>query len=132
MSRGGYRKPANPAPVSGPGKLSRRTDGKQPVMPISGGKYGENKAINDLQSQAPMYQQGAEQMPKVTNLFAPTARASEPVTAGMPFGDGPNSISSDTAYQKPNLAQTLMTALQYSDDPDLEQIYNILQGRGEI
>ena len=25
--RGGYRQPSNPAPVSGPGALSKRTDG---------------------------------------------------------------------------------------------------------
>jgi hypothetical protein len=27
-AQGGYRKPGNPAPVSGPGSLSRRTDGR--------------------------------------------------------------------------------------------------------
>jgi len=27
MPRGGYRQPNNPAPVSGPGALSQRTDG---------------------------------------------------------------------------------------------------------
>lgn len=31
--RGGYRRPTNPAPASGPGALSQRTDGGPPVAP---------------------------------------------------------------------------------------------------
>ena len=40
--RGGYRAPSNPAPVSGPGALSQRTDGgaTQPATYISGLPYG--------------------------------------------------------------------------------------------
>ena len=49
-SRGGYRQPSNPAPVSGPGALSARTDGgagssKQPIRRIPGQAYGEGKAF---------------------------------------------------------------------------------------
>ena len=51
---GGYRRPTNPAPVSGPGRLSRRTDGRQPQMVASGGDYGDRKEMQALQGSAPM------------------------------------------------------------------------------
>ena len=49
-SRGGYRQPSNPAPVSGPGALSARTDGgagnsKQPIRRIPGQAYGEQREL---------------------------------------------------------------------------------------
>ena len=37
---GGYRRPTNPSPVSGPGALSRRTDGQQPTQDLPNAKYG--------------------------------------------------------------------------------------------
>ena len=104
MARGGYRKPNNPAPVSGPGKLSRRTDGgpgsKQAMKEIRTGKYGESKQLMEQQQGAPMAGSPAptpaveapaqRRGPKVTPLFAPTERPSEPVTSGLPFGEGRN------------------------------------------
>lgn len=95
--KGGYQRPANPAPVSGPGRLSRRTDGgpsvdnpTQAARYISGLPYGEGKEVNGLANAAPLSAapQGAP-MPKVTGLSEPTERPDEPVTAGMPFGEGP-------------------------------------------
>jgi hypothetical protein len=53
----GYRRPANPAPVSGPGSHSRRTDGKQPVMTGTGnGSYGDEQAMEQIQAGAAMGQ----------------------------------------------------------------------------
>jgi hypothetical protein len=104
MAKGGYRKPANPAPVSGPGSLSRRTDGG-PIQGAKeipgGGKYGERKALADIQSGAPMQGNPVPNVPAVsnmqprttqpvTNLFAPTENPDEPVTAGAPMGLGRN------------------------------------------
>ena len=51
---GGYRRPTNPAPVSGPGALSRRTDGRQPTRSLPNAKYGENAAFEAAQGAAPM------------------------------------------------------------------------------
>jgi hypothetical protein len=50
--RGGYRKPNSPAPVSGPGQLSRRTDGgpQQTTQPMTGMGYGENAEFTEMQS----------------------------------------------------------------------------------
>jgi len=102
---GGYRQPTNPAPVSGPGKLSQRTDGgpaqvnKQAQQKITGMGYGENKDLNEIQAQgtlaaAPGIPSAPISTPSVqvappTPLTAPTERPHEPVTAGMPFGPGP-------------------------------------------
>jgi len=43
--QGGYREPSNPAPVSGPGALSQRTDGgpTQGAKYISGLPYGQGQ-----------------------------------------------------------------------------------------
>jgi len=99
MAKGGYRKPANPAAVSGPGSLSRRTDGG-PIQGAKeipgGGKYGERKELADLQSGAAMQGNPTPSMPspnvpapqQLTNLFASTERPDEPVTAGAPVGPG--------------------------------------------
>ena len=99
MAKGGYRKPANPAAVSGPGSLSRRTDGG-PIQGAKeipgGGKYGERKDLAELQSGAAMQGNPTPSMPspnvpapkQLTNLFAPTERPDEPITAGASFGPG--------------------------------------------
>lgn len=105
-NRGGYRKPTNPAPVSGPGKLSQRTDGgpadtRQAQMKVTGMPYGENKELNDVQSQAPLASakeippatpmQEVKPMPTPIPLTEPTQRPMEPLTTGMPFGPGAGS-----------------------------------------
>ena len=101
MAQGGYRKPANPAAVSGPGSLSRRTDGG-PIQAAKeipgGGKYGERKDLAELQSGAAMQGNPVPNVPspsvpasapsQLTNLFAPTERPDEPITAGASFGPG--------------------------------------------
>lgn len=104
--QGGYRKPSNPAPVSGPGKLSRRTDGGpstktavQGVREMSGGgKYGERKALEETQAGAamagnpvPAQAPVMASMPSggpVAGLFDPTERPNEPVTSGLAVGPG--------------------------------------------
>jgi len=57
--KGGYQAPANPAPVSGPGSLSRRTDGgpgsKQAQRYIAGmPNYGDGQDMMQIQGGAPM------------------------------------------------------------------------------
>ena len=90
---GGYRKPEHPAPVSGPGSLSARTDGgpaTQPPMVADGGPYGSRQDMLGLQGGAPM-QGGGGATPVAANLPAltdPTANPSEPVTAGAAEGPG--------------------------------------------
>lgn len=103
MAQGGYRKPASPAPASGPGQLSRRTDGGpgQPVRDLPDPAYGEGQDFRGLQQGAPM--QGAQGAPNLagpssppqatppTPFGAPTANPDEPVTAGAASGPGAGS-----------------------------------------
>jgi hypothetical protein len=93
--QGGYRKPGNPAPVSGPGALSRRTDGRV----AEGFAYGMNKQINEQAAGAPMAKAPspmaarsmnvAPQLPPVTPLTDPTMLPDESVMAGINMGAGP-------------------------------------------
>lgn len=98
---GGYRRPSNPAPVSGPGAKSQRTDGgpSNPVQDLPNAKYGENTAYRAAEAAAPMSPNGGGagapmggggvDTSGLTPLGAPTARPEEPISAGMPFGAGP-------------------------------------------
>lgn len=125
-SHGGYRKPSNPAPVSGPGAMSRRTDG-QPAQYVSGLPYGEGQAFMDLQRSAPMAAASAptptptaQTAPPITPMGAPTERPDEPVTAGSPFGPGPGPsvvppVQNDNRQQ---LRAMLPTLLRLADLPD--------------
>jgi len=108
--KGGYQAPTNPAMVSGPGSLSARTDGgpasKQAVRAMTGGPYGENKDMADIQSQAAMeklpdvkgaspssvaqaVQAGNGKISRTSPLTQPSDRPWEHVTTG----------ADNTAYQ---------------------------------
>lgn len=95
--RGGYQQPSNPAPVSGPGSMSQRTDGgpadAQPIRVAPGGAYGDRQAMEELQASAPMAQAPAAPRATVdvTPFTAPTADPSQPVTSGVDVGPGPGS-----------------------------------------
>lgn len=82
---GGYRAPANPAPVSGPGALSQRTDG-QPAMQLPDAAYGEQAEFQAIQGGAPMMRASG---PPPPGLLEPTQRPDEPVTSGAALGPGP-------------------------------------------
>lgn len=96
--RGGYRAPAHPAPVSGPGKLSKRTDG-QPIRSLTDANYGEQATFRSAQAGAPMAStpgptsrsvpQPQLDMSGLVPLSAPTQRPAEPVTSGAASGPGP-------------------------------------------
>lgn len=100
-ARGGYRAPAKPAPVSGPGKLSQRTDGGpgQPVRALTDAAYGEQATYRADQQGAPMAStpspvQGGQGAPAVDlsgviGLGDPTQHPDMPVTAGAASGAGP-------------------------------------------
>ena len=135
---GGMRRPSNPAPVSGPGALSRRTDGRG-ARYIAGGEYGEGQEMMDLQTSAPMSKAPAaprprtgrqvvsEEMAPPTPLFAPTERPDEPITAGAPFGPGPGPTARTPMS---SLAGTLEKLLPYDDDGSIRRLYATAVRRG--
>lgn len=99
--------PQNPAGVSGPGALSKRTDGgpAQALKDLPDAKYGENSQFQALQQGASLSAspspQGqtqpfdANSLPpnpaagQVVPLSAASGRPDEPVTAGAALGAGP-------------------------------------------
>ena len=143
MARGGYRKPSNPAPVSGPGALSRRTDGgpTQAAKRIpAGGKYGERKALSELQSGAPMQgnpipntptptvpmqQTTAKPITPLTKLFDPTQRPNEPLTAGMSFGDGYTPTPEPTTGRFAVVSKYLPELNSMAQDPNAPQSFKL-------
>lgn len=100
---GGYQAPARPAPASGPGALSQRTDSQQPVRAPSGMPYGERQQLEETQRQAPLPQgvmppsaaDGGPNANTLTPLDAPTQYPGQPVTAGVDVGAGPGSEAVD-------------------------------------
>jgi len=138
---GGMRRPSNPAPVSGPGALSQRTDG-QGARYMAGGEYGEGQEMMDLQTSAPMAkspevrprrrtgrQVVSEEMAPPTPLFAPTERPDEPITAGAPFGPGPGPGPQPTV--RPGAVSSRLYALAPNDATgELRRYADILAARG--
>jgi hypothetical protein len=94
--------PNSPAPVSGPGALSKRTDGgpAQKLMDLPDAKYGENATYMGDQRGAPLAQSptpqaapaGPPSNPAADNVVPfsePSQRPGEPVTSGAAMGAGP-------------------------------------------
>ena len=138
--RGGYRQPNNPAPVSGPGSLSRRTDGgavdgmTQPPKYMAGLGYGKGGNM-EQQSGAPMQGNDIPAMPApVVPLNAPTSRPQEPITQGVDFGPGAGSEAlmgmPTPQVNKTNIVDTLRRLAQYDDSGDTELIYRRLLDSG--
>lgn len=133
MPRGGYRKPNNPAAVSGPGALSRRTDGgpTQGAMEMPASQYGERKALQELQTSAKMAGNTTPQR-KITPLLAATERPQEPLTAGVPTGPGPNYISQPfeqmISSQDPNIV--IRAAYMAFPNESLRRVVEMLDSEG--
>lgn len=137
---GGYRRPANPAPVSGPGALSRRTDGgpgakKAPIAQLPDAGYGEQAEYRSIQQGAPIQKVetpgqgapgGAQAGPAPTPppLDAPSTRSGEPVTSGVDMGAGVGSdalgLSDPSTWAVDDLrsAMKYLPTLQYMVDSD--------------
>lgn len=129
MAAGGYQKPSNPAPVSGPGSLSQRTDG-QPGMALPDAQYGEGKAFAEAQAGAPMAQApspsgaspvgGGSAAPR-PGFSDPSQRPDEPTTAGAAAGPGPGpeALGFDAKMSEGTQALTkyLPFLVQVANDP---------------
>ena len=126
---GGYQAPNNPAPVSGPGALSKRTDGgpTQPAMYISGLPYGQGQDTYNQQTAAPMAgtpELVQQELPNVVGLTEPTQFPTEPISYGADWGSGPG--LSTVVPQGPSLLQTVEKAMQYDTSGLSELLYNRL------
>lgn len=127
--QGGYRKPENPAPSSGPGSLSRRTDGgpAQGAKYMSGMPYGENTMAQQtaapMSGGSPMPSAPEVSMPMPTPLMAPTSRPNEPITSGIDAGEGPGSSVLNLPTAQPTLATTLRRIAQFDNTGEAEMLY---------
>lgn len=140
---GGYRKPSMPAPVSGPGRFARRTDGgvSQPVRSLSDAAYGEQATFRDIQTGAPMNAsartpQGggaltaSPQAPPVP-LSAPTQRPDEPITSGVDVGPGVGSTALGVPQRRAlSVAGILEKMLPNDPNGDVRALYEIALNRG--
>lgn len=143
---GGMRRPTNPAPVSGPGQLSQRTDGgpQQVQADVSGMPYGENQELEQMQSAAPMSASPTARSPRARQrqagkagkaaggmgaspLMAPTQRPDEPVTAGAPVGPGPGPSQRQAP---PRLSGILQRMTMNDPSGDSEALLAIAQRLG--
>lgn len=133
-NNGGYQRPSNPAAVSGPGALSKRTDGgpgaKAAAVKLPDAGYGEQKDFQAIQAGAPVGKaltsgstNGAPvpaQLPP--GLDAPSARPDQPVTHGADAGEGPGMASlglagpNDMAANDVNYMLKYLPQLQYIVD----------------
>lgn len=129
--QGGYREPSNPAPVSGPGALSQRTDGgpTQGARYVSGLPYGQGQQTYSNQVAATMQGNNfAVDMP--TELMAPTSRPTEPITAGVNIGDGPGSEVLNLPSTREPISVTMRKIAQFDPTGEAELIYSTLAEYG--
>ena len=134
-NRGGYRKPENPAPSSGPGALSQRTDGgpAQGAKYMSGMPYGQNTM--EQQTAAPMSGGAAippaPELRPLRTLNDPTERPDEELTAGLDVGPGPGSeVMANNGVRGQTLADTIRYLAQFDPSGDAELIYRNLIDMG--
>lgn len=130
MPRGGYQQPSKPAPVSGPGAMSKRTDRGQPVRNPGGLPYGENQELRTVQQSAPMAQAPSGPAPAdipladmSPNLTDPTNYPGRSVFTGMPFGPGagPEALgqAEPAAATRSKINTMLPTLLRAAESPDV-------------
>lgn len=134
--QGGYRKPENPAPMSGPGALSQRTDGgpAQGAKYISGLPYGQGQETYNQQTAAPMAAAqpapAAPTLPPMMSLNDLTQRPDEPLTAGLDIGEGPGSEVMNVPNRSQSLIDTIRYLTQFDPSGDAELIYRTLTDQG--
>ena len=138
--QGGYRQPSNPAPVSGPGALSQRTDGGAMAgpMPAQSPKYmpdqpygqGGNMAQQQAAPLAGAPAVPTAPAPQVIPLNAPTMRPNEPITSGVDRGPGPGSEAVITPNPVRSISHVVRQAAQNDPSGDYEMLWQHLANRG--
>ena len=130
------------AGVSGPGPYSKRTDIGTPEMKMGSIAYGEGVDTQAIKSGAPLGKtpdavsepqdrlRPASAGAPVTELFAPTARLDEPITAGIDMGAGPGSNALMFKKNTEKLSDTLAKLLPYDTTGEVTILYQQALSRG--
>lgn len=131
--------PMNPkAGVSGPGKFAVRTD----KLEMGSTAYGEGVETQAIKSGAPLAEtpdtrparagdvrEAATQAP-VTELFAPSQRANEPITAGINRGEGPGAEALAMTKLTVKLSDSLAQMLPYDTTGEIAVLYQEALAQG--
>jgi hypothetical protein len=132
--------PMNPkAGVSGPGKFAVRTD----KLEMGSTAYGEGVETQAIKSGAPLGKTGdvrparagdvreaAGQAP-VTELYAPSQRPDEPITAGIDMGAGPGSNALMMAKTTAKTSDALVKLLPFDTTGEIGILYQQALARGD-
>ena len=124
---------------AGPGKFSTRTDNLQ----MGSTAYGEGVETQAIKSGAPLsktadvrparagdVREAATQGP-VTELFAPTQRPNEPITAGIDMGAGPGASALMMSNAVVKTSDTLAKMLPFDTDGTIAILYQQAIARGD-
>jgi len=126
------------AGAAGPGKFSKRTD-----MALPSASYGEGVETAAIQGGAPLArtpdvrpmsrsEQGIapSQLERVTPLYAPSERPGEPITSGIPMGEGPGPEALGITRPTEKMSDTLAKLLPFDDTGDIAILYQEALARG--
>ena len=132
--------PMNPlAGPAGPGKYATRTDNLQ----MGSIAYGEGVETQAIKSGAPLAKTGdVKGMPSsevrsaaqgpVTELYAPTERPEEPITAGIDMGPGPGSeaLIMQSRFAERKLSDILAEMIPFDNTGEVAILYQNALARG--
>jgi len=123
MAAGGYQQPTNPAPVSGPGALSQRTDGAgQPAQYMSGLPYGQGQQNMGNQQAATLAGNPFPEM-EMPTLTPVTRRPNEVGTTGLDIGAGADSRVLNRRPEKESLLSVLNNIARFDSSGEAELLY---------
>jgi hypothetical protein len=132
------------AGVSGPGPYAKRTDVGTPEMKMGSIAYGEGVETQAIKSGAPLGKtpdavsepsdrlRKEQAQPPVTELFAPTQRPDEPVTAGIDAGAGPGSsaLVMQSKFAQRKMSDILAEMIPYDTTGEIVVLYQNALARG--
>ena len=123
----------------GPGKFSTRTD----KLEMGSTAYGEGVETQAIKSGAPLaktpdtrparagdVREAATQAP-VTELYAPTQRPDEPITAGIDMGAGPGSSALMMTKTTAKTSDALVKLLPFDTTGEIGILYQQALARGD-
>ena len=125
------------AGAAGPGKFSKRTDlpsqyygeGVETAAVKSGAPLAATRGVADNVGGRPA---GAPAVAPVTELYAPTTRPEEPITAGINMGAGPGAeaLGMQAAQGSQKLSDILAKMLPYDATGEVNVMYQNALVRG--
>lgn len=118
------------AGVSGPGAYSKRTDVGTPEMKMGSIAYGEGVETQAIKSGAPLAKSENVKPEPVTELFAPTGRPNEPITAGIDRGAGPGASALQMNKVTVKLSDSLAAMLPFDTTGEIAVLYQEALARG--